>query len=64
MWQSARTNNSSCFTSQAPLVGSAAPDFKAQAVFDQEFKEVSLSSYKGKKYVILLFYPLDFTFVW
>eukprot|EP00798_Chlamydomonas_sp_ICE-L_P022823 gene22823-29994_t len=46
----------------APLVGSAAPDFTAQAVFDQEFLEVKLSNYKGK-YVILFFYPLDFTFV-
>jgi peroxiredoxin (alkyl hydroperoxide reductase subunit C) len=46
----------------APLVGSAAPDFKAQAVFDQEFVELTLSQYKGK-YVVLFFYPLDFTFV-
>lgn len=45
-----------------PLVGSKAPDFKAQAVYDQEFIEVSLSKYKGK-YVVLFFYPLDFTFV-
>nr|ADI46952.1 PRX1m [Volvox carteri f. nagariensis] len=48
--------------STKPLVGSVAPDFKAQAVFDQEFVEVSLSQYRGK-YVILFFYPLDFTFV-
>mmetsp|Transcript_11424 Transcript_11424/g.20135 ORF Transcript_11424/g.20135 Transcript_11424/m.20135 type:complete len:239 (+) Transcript_11424:1-717(+) len=47
----------------APMVGSAAPDFKAQAVVDQEFVEVSLSQYKGSKYVVLFFYPLDFTFV-
>jgi hypothetical protein len=46
-----------------PLVGSKAPDFTATAVFDQEFQEVSLASYKGKKYVVLFFYPLDFTFV-
>ncbi|KAL6763797.1 2-cys peroxiredoxin, chloroplastic [Haematococcus lacustris] len=45
-----------------PLVGSTAPDFKAQAVLDQEFVEVSLSKYRGK-YVVLFFYPLDFTFV-
>ncbi len=44
-----------------PLVGSAAPDFKAQAVYDQEFMEVQLSKYRGK-YVVLFFYPLDFTF--
>jgi hypothetical protein len=35
----------------APLVGSKAPDFKATAVFDQEFIDVSLSKYKGK-YVV------------
>jgi len=32
-------------------------------VFDQEFINVKLSDYIGKKYVILFFYPLDFTFV-
>jgi peroxiredoxin (alkyl hydroperoxide reductase subunit C) len=31
-------------------------------VFDQEFVDVSLDKYKGK-YVVLFFYPLDFTFV-
>uniref|UniRef100_M4CB36 thioredoxin-dependent peroxiredoxin n=1 Tax=Brassica campestris TaxID=3711 RepID=M4CB36_BRACM len=40
-----------------------APDFEAEAVFDQEFIKVKLSEYIGKKYVILFFYPLDFTFV-
>ncbi|MFN7739448.1 MAG: peroxiredoxin, partial [Cyanobacteriota bacterium] len=44
------------------IVGLAAPDFTATAVVDQEFKEVSLSHYRGK-YVVLFFYPLDFTFV-
>jgi len=45
-----------------PIVGTQAPDFKATAVFDQEFIDVSLSQYRGK-YVVLFFYPLDFTFV-
>jgi len=44
-------------------VGLMAPDFEATAVYDQEFETVQLSSYRGKKYVILFFYPLDFTFV-
>lgn len=45
------------------LVQKPAPDFKAQAVMaDGSFKEISLADYKGK-YVILFFYPLDFTFV-
>lgn len=44
------------------LVGKHAPDFKATTVFSNDFKQVSLSDYKGK-YVVLFFYPLDFTFV-
>ncbi|MCT0219859.1 peroxiredoxin [Synechococcus sp. CS-1329] len=44
------------------LVGLQAPDFTATAVVDQEFQTVSLSQYRGK-YVVLFFYPLDFTFV-
>ena len=45
------------------LVTQAAPEFKAQAVMaDGQFKELSLSDYRGK-YVLLFFYPLDFTFV-
>ncbi|MBW4467030.1 MAG: peroxiredoxin [Pegethrix bostrychoides GSE-TBD4-15B] len=43
-------------------VGQAAPDFTATAVYDQEFKSIKLSDYRGK-YVVLFFYPLDFTFV-
>ncbi len=45
------------------LVTKAAPNFTAQAVMpDGSFKEVSLADYRGK-YVVLFFYPLDFTFV-
>ena len=45
------------------LVTKEAPDFIAQAVMpDNSFKELKLSSYRGK-YVVLFFYPLDFTFV-
>ncbi|GCE65473.1 peroxiredoxin [cyanobiont of Ornithocercus magnificus] len=43
-------------------VGQPAPDFTATAVLNQEFQEISLSQYRGK-YVVLFFYPLDFTFV-
>ncbi len=43
-------------------VGMQAPDFTSTAVFDQEFKDITLSQYRGK-YVVLFFYPLDFTFV-
>jgi len=45
------------------LVTKKAPDFKATAIMpDNQFKEISLSDYKGKK-VVLFFYPMDFTFV-
>jgi alkyl hydroperoxide reductase subunit AhpC len=39
-----------------------APGFEATAVVNEEFKKIKLSDYKGK-YVVLFFYPLDFTFV-
>nr|BAO53977.1 peroxiredoxin [Euglena gracilis] len=45
------------------FVGTKAPAFKATAVYDEEFVDIDLSDYKGKKYVVLFFYPLDFTFV-
>ncbi|MBK8394286.1 MAG: peroxiredoxin [Leptospiraceae bacterium] len=45
-----------------PQVTSPAPDFTAEAVIGSEFKDIKLSQYKGK-WVVLFFYPLDFTFV-
>ncbi|TVO77697.1 peroxiredoxin [Sedimenticola selenatireducens] len=45
------------------LVAKQAPDFTAMAVMpDNSFEELTLSNYKGK-YVVMFFYPLDFTFV-
>ena len=45
------------------LVTKEAPDFTAQAVMpDNSMSELTLTSYRGK-YVLLFFYPLDFTFV-
>lgn len=47
----------------ATLVGKQAPDFKAQAVVSGKIVDnFSLSHFAGK-YVVLFFYPLDFTFV-
>ncbi len=43
-------------------LGQPAPDFTAIAYADGDFKEISLSDYRGK-WVILFFYPADFTFV-
>ncbi|QGJ71247.1 Mitochondrial thioredoxin-dependent peroxide reductase [Planctomycetales bacterium 10988] len=45
------------------LVTQPAPDFTAQAVMPNgTFQELTLSEFQGK-YVLLFFYPLDFTFV-
>ena len=45
------------------LVTNEAPEFTAQAVLpDNTFAELKLSDFRGK-YVVLFFYPLDFTFV-
>ena len=48
----------------AVLVGKKAPDFTASAVINGEeiIDDFKLSDYSGK-YVILFFYPKDFTFV-
>ncbi len=50
-------------TVDALQVGQKVPDVAAQALLaDGTFKEVKLSDYKGK-WLVLFFYPLDFTFV-
>ncbi|PIU00446.1 MAG: thioredoxin peroxidase [Bdellovibrionales bacterium CG10_big_fil_rev_8_21_14_0_10_45_34] len=46
-----------------PIIGQPAPQFTAPAVFDSgEIKNINLADNKGK-WVVLFFYPLDFTFV-
>ncbi len=44
------------------LVTKQAPAFSEAAVLNKQFQNVSLEDYKGK-WVVLFFYPLDFTFV-
>lgn len=44
------------------MVGQKAPDFSAPAYHKGEFINVQLSDYLGK-WVVLCFYPGDFTFV-
>jgi peroxiredoxin (alkyl hydroperoxide reductase subunit C) len=45
-------------------VGKKAPEFKAKAVVDgQIVDDFSLDQYLGKKFIILFFYPKNFTFV-
>lgn len=50
-------SSSLCIKVQQP-----APEFKGQAVVEGDFKEIKLADFKGK-YLVLFFYPLDFTFV-
>jgi peroxiredoxin (alkyl hydroperoxide reductase subunit C) len=46
-----------------PIIGQPAPQFSCAAIVDGgEEKTINLSDYKGK-WVVLFFYPLDFTFV-
>lgn len=53
-------------TKEAPKmiarVGKPAPDFELSAYQDGGFKPVKLSDYKGK-WIVICFYPGDFTFV-
>ena len=46
----------------AVFVTKPAPEFTAKAVVNGEITSLSLADYRGK-YVVLYFYPLDFTFV-
>ena len=44
------------------LVGKTAPDFELEGYFNGQIRRYKLSDYR-KKWVLLLFYPLDFSFV-
>jgi alkyl hydroperoxide reductase subunit AhpC len=41
-----------------PELQKPAPQFTSTALVNGQFKDISLSDYKGK-YVVLFFYPLD-----
>ena len=43
-------------------VGQAVEDFEAQAYHNDDTRKIKLSEYKGQ-WVVLLFYPADFTFI-
>jgi len=43
-------------------IGESAPSFSCKAVVNNDFETLNLSDYKGR-WVVLFFYPLDFTFV-
>ena len=56
--------NEECCTGFCEIarVGHPAPDFKVKAYQKGKFVDVKLSALKGK-WVVMFFYPLDFTFV-
>lgn len=58
----ARLDDSSQEVHVSVSVGEHAPDFTAPAYHKGGFEQVSLSDYTGK-WVLLCFYPGDFTFV-
>ncbi|MFH4980537.1 hypothetical protein AB6A40_007246 [Gnathostoma spinigerum] len=54
-----RSNSS---TMSRASIGKPAPPFTGEAVVDGDFQQISLSDYKGR-FLVLFFYPGDFTFV-
>jgi peroxiredoxin (alkyl hydroperoxide reductase subunit C) len=42
-------------------IGRSAPNFVAIGVYKQKLGKIRLSDYRGKKYVVLVFYPANFT---
>jgi peroxiredoxin (alkyl hydroperoxide reductase subunit C) len=46
-----------------PQVGKTAPNFLTVGVYKKKLGKIRLSDYRGKKYVILVFYPANFTSV-
>ena len=48
---------------RVPLIGARIPDFELEALIDgEESKKIKISDYLGK-WMVLLFYPADFTFI-
>lgn len=47
----------------SPQIGKLAPNFLTIGVYKNQLGKIRLSDYYGKKYVILIFYPANFTSV-
>ena len=47
----------------SPQIGKMAPNFLTIGVYKNRLGKIKLSDYQGKKYVILVFYPANFTSV-
>lgn len=52
----------SCCRPERPLIGRQLPEFTLTAYHKDEEKTIALSDYRGK-WLVLIFYPADFTFV-
>ncbi len=50
------------FPSFVPEIGSQAPDFSLDGVLNNKYSKYALKDYKTK-WLVVFFYPLDFTFV-
>jgi len=50
------------YTANMVQIGQEIPDFDLEAFHNEEMKRVKLSNYRGK-WVVLIFYPADFTFI-
>ena len=55
-------NNCKCCKNTTPTIGKQAPLFKTEMFQKETIKKINLLDYKGK-WVILFFYPADFTFI-
>ncbi len=44
------------------IINKSAPEFTAKIFYEEKIKKINLSDYKGK-WVVLFFYPGDFTFI-
>jgi peroxiredoxin (alkyl hydroperoxide reductase subunit C) len=49
-------------TNQLPVIGRPVPDLEFQAFHEEAIKKMSLDDFRGK-WLVLFFYPADFTFV-
>ncbi|MEK7174497.1 MAG: redoxin domain-containing protein [Patescibacteria group bacterium] len=56
------TNNKMAEKEMRVAINARVPDFELEAYYEDDFKKIKLSDYKGK-WVVLIFYPADFTFV-
>lgn len=62
MYQDSCCKGGSCASGMQPVIGQNVANFEADVYQQNAFKKISLEELKGK-WVILFFYPADFTFI-